>query len=125
MTALHWPGSALTVIADGQAIVGTSVSFTVTVNEQVACKLFASKAVAITVVVPIVKKSPELAEVVTVGTPQLSVAVTEKLTFAPHTPTPLLTPSEAGQVMTGAWLSSTCTSKLQVAVFPAASVAVY
>ena len=115
----------MTVMADGQAMVGNSVSFTVIVKEQLACKLFASKAVAVTVFVPIPKKSPELADVVTVGMPQLSVAPILKLTFAPHTPTPLLTPSEAGQVMTGAWLSSTCTSKLQVAVFPAASVAVY
>ena len=92
----------MTVMAEGQLIVGNSVSFTVIVKEQVACKLFASTAVAFTVVVPTGKKSPELALVVTVGTPQLSVAVIEKMTFAPHTPTPLLTLSEAGQVMDGA-----------------------
>ena len=67
----------------GQEITGFSPSVTVTLNEQVEVLPAASVAVEVTVVVPTVKNEP-LAGDETTFAEQLSVAVTEKLTTAPH-----------------------------------------
>ena len=58
-TASQTPAAAFTLIFDGQAITGTSLSETVTVNEQVATFPFPSAAVAVTVLVPIGNAVPE------------------------------------------------------------------
>ena len=59
----------------GQVIVGACVSFTVTVNEQVAVLPPASVAVQLTGVVPFGKAEPEAGVQATVTPGQLSVAV--------------------------------------------------
>ena len=54
---------------------------------------------------------------------QLSVpAGVVKLTMAPHKPVVLFTVILEGQMIAGAWLSSTVTVKLHIPVFPTASV---
>jgi hypothetical protein len=55
---------------------------------------------------------------------QLSVAVAAKVTTAVQAPLDVLAVMLDGQVMVGDWLSDTVTLKEQVAVLPAASVAV-
>jgi hypothetical protein len=60
----------------GQVMFGACVSFTVTVNEQLAVLLDASVTEQFTVVVPLLKVAPEAGVHVTAPTPgQLSVAV--------------------------------------------------
>jgi hypothetical protein len=109
---------------DGQVIAGAWLSSTVTVKEQVAVFPAASVAVAVTVVAPKLKVEPEAGLYDTVADPQLSVAVAAKVTTAVQVPAAVLAEMFDGQVIAGAWLSSTVTVKEQVAVFPAASVAV-
>ena len=123
-SALHNPGSLLTIISAGQVITGGSVSFTVTLNVQELVLPVASVAVTVTSVVPTGNVLPEAGtlEVVTPG--QLSVVVDEKVTTASHWPGILLTVISAGQVTTGASVSFTVTLKVQELVFPEASVAV-
>src|SRR5687768_12924139 len=58
-TAPHIPGSLVTNILAGQVTTGSSVSLTVTVNEQLVVLLAASIAVAVTWVVPIGNTLPE------------------------------------------------------------------
>lgn len=67
-------------------ITGEMVSITVTVNEHVAVLPDESVAIELTDVVPIANNDPETLLEVT-RTPQLSVALTLKFTFAPQTPT--------------------------------------
>ena len=55
---------------------------------------------------------------------QLSVAVASKVTNAVQVPAAVLAEMFDGQVIAGAWLSTTVTVKEHVAVFPPASVAV-
>ena len=83
-----------------------------------------SVAVLVTVVTPIGKTLPEggLLTTVTIEE-QLSVAVTLKLTTAPHWPLNAATWVSAGQVITGAVVSITVTLKVHVAVLPDESVA--
>jgi hypothetical protein len=76
----------------GQVITGTSVSFTVTVNEQLA-----DPDVEVTVVVPIGKNDPEAGVVVTAPQPPDAV-VAPNVTLAPQLPGVLLTVILAGQV---------------------------
>lgn len=83
-----------------------------------------SVAVEVTVVLPTGKNEPE-AGVVTKAAVQLSVAVTEKVTVAPHAPEGAFVVISDGQLMTGAWLSITITLNEHVATFPEPSVAVY
>ena len=71
------PCPAIVVMLAGQDMVGFSLSFTVTVNEQVAVLPDESVAVAVTVVVPFGKAEPEGALLDTVTPGQLSLAVTE------------------------------------------------
>jgi hypothetical protein len=61
----------------------------------------ASVAVDVTVVVPIGKAVPLAGELTTLTTPQLSVAVTVKLTTAVHDPMGVVAVLFAGQVKTG------------------------
>jgi hypothetical protein len=99
---------------------------TVTVKEQVAVFPAASVAVQVTVEVPMGKKDPEAGEQLTsIGPGQLSVTVgLGYVTIAPFSPGSLGTVTSAGQVITGASVSSTVTVKEQLAVFPDGSVAV-
>ena len=69
---------------------------------------------AVTVVVPTGKTEPDAGLLTTVGTEQLSLAVTVKLTAAEHVPDGALTVMLAGQVMVGSCVSLTVTLKLQV-----------
>ena len=110
------PGSsAITVKLAGQVIVGGCVSFTVTVNAQVALFPAVSMTEQVTVVVPTGNEEPDGGLQVGVSAPsQLSVAVAVKLTTAEQTPLSLLTVIGFGQVMTGASVSFTVTVNIQV-----------
>ncbi len=123
-TAVQVPAAVLAEMFDGQVIAGAWLSSTVTVNVQVAVFPAASVAVAVTVVAPKLKVKPEAGLYDTVADPQLSVAVAAKVTTAVQVPAAVLAEMFDGQVIAGAWLSSTVTVNVQVAVFPAASVAV-
>jgi len=83
--AIFIPGFVLTVMLLIAAITGASLSFTVTVNEQVEVLPDASVAVVFTVVVPVGKKLPEAGLLVIVEE-QLSVEFKLKFTIAPHCP---------------------------------------
>ena len=103
---------------------GAPTSLTVTVKLQLRELPAASVAVATTVVVPNGKTEPEALLVTTVGTEQLSLARTVKLTAAEHVPVGALTVMLAGQVMFGCVLSMTVIVCDALAVRPALSVAV-
>src|SRR5438105_3749147 len=103
---------------------GASTSLTVTVKLQLRELPAASVAVATTVVVPTGKTEPDAGLLTTVGTEQLSLAVTEKLTEAEHVPGGALTAMSAGQVMVGGVLSMTVIVCDALAVRPTPSVAV-
>jgi hypothetical protein len=60
-TALHTLGAVLTLMAGGQVIVGTSLSFTVTLNVQVLVNPPPSVALQVTVVFPFWKVATLLA----------------------------------------------------------------
>ena len=99
--APHCPGVLDATIGVGQFINGNCVSFTLTIKEQLALLPAASVAIAFTVVCPTGKKLPETGVAVAVA-PQLSVAVTLKVTIAPHCPCVLFCKmGEFGQLMTG------------------------
>ena len=93
---------------------GASTSLTVTVKLQLRELLAASVAVATTVVVPNGKTEPDAGLLTTVGTEQLSLAATVKLTEAEHVPGLASTVMFAGHIMVGACVSLTVTLKLQV-----------
>src|ERR1051325_3416 len=82
-------------------MVGGSVSLTVTVNLHMLVLSTLSVAVQLTVVVPTGNVEPLDGAQTTVGVGPLSVAVTVKLTTAPHRPGSLVCKRFAGQVMTG------------------------
>jgi len=110
----------------GQLIVGGWRSSTVTVNEQVEEFPAPSAARYTTVLIPNGNVLPEGRPLIKVmlGAVQLSLALIEPYeTTAVHNPGAVLAVTLAGQLITGAWLSTTVTVKEQVAVFPAASVA--
>ena len=92
------------------------MSFTVTVNMQVAVFPDASVAVAATVVVPFGKNDPDAGLAITATPGQLSVAVTVKFTTAPHWFGAFAVMMFAGQLMIGGTLSLTVTVKLQLPV---------
>jgi hypothetical protein len=108
----------------GQERMGTSLFVTVTVKVQSFVLPDPSVAVAVTVVVPTLKKLPEagLYAIVTFG--QLSAFTAAKVTVAPHWPIPEVTVMLAGQTMFGVTLSSTVTENVQVETLPDGSVAV-
>ncbi len=118
--------SALAVVVTfvGHVIVGTRVSVTVTVNEQVAVLFDASRAVQVTVVTPTLKLDPEAGTHVTVAPGQLSVTVGAGNVTTAAQVTVALAVWLAGQVTTGAWVSLTVTVNVHAAVLADASVAV-
>ncbi len=123
------PASLDTVMSCGQSeITGASVSSTVTVNVQIVVLtgLASSVNVYVTVVVPTGNTSPELCVLVTVTTPQLSVAVgTVHVTSASHKPASVDTKMFVGQLeTTGASLSITVISNSHIVMLPEASSAV-
>src|SRR5206468_1088010 len=117
------PAEALTLMLAGQVIAGASVSLTVTVKLQVALLPWPSSAPQFTVVGPRAKLLPLAGVQVTVAVPQLSVAVTTKVTLLAQVPPEVLTLILAGQVTTGSSLSPTVTVKLHVALLPWPSLA--
>src|SRR6059036_713686 len=92
------PALALTVTSAGQLTVGGCVSRTVTVNVQVLVLPLLSLAVLVTVVTPTGKAEP-LAGTLTrlVTLPQVSLAVTLKVTLLVHWPAAAFTVMLAGQ----------------------------
>ena len=75
-------------------------------------------AVQLTVVAPRAKLLPLAGEQVTLAVPQLSVAVTVKVTLLVVAPPLVLTLILAGQVMTGSSVSLTVTLKEQALLLP-------
>ena len=105
-------------------ITGSWPSVTVTVNVQVDELPHTSVAVTITGVVPMVNTEPDAGtEVIVITPPQLSVAIGEKVTTAVHAPAGVGIVLFAGQVSVGGVISFTVIVCVQVAEFPAASVA--
>src|SRR5258708_1072791 len=86
---------------------GGVMSLTVTVKLQLLELPAASVAVANTVVVPTGKLEPDALLVTTVGTEQLSLAPTEKVTGAAHVPEIAFTTMLVGQAILGGVLSMT------------------
>jgi hypothetical protein len=103
-TAEHEPAAAGTDTLSGQSIAGGSISFTVTVNEQVAVLPPESVAVAITVVVPFGKEDPEGGVLTTITPLQSSEAVTVKFTTALQEPASVETDMFSGQSIAGGGL---------------------
>ena len=83
-TAVHWPGSVLASISDGQVVIGLSESLTVTLKLQLALLPEASVAVQVMVLVPLAKLEPLGGTHATLTPGQLSLAVGAKLTIALH-----------------------------------------
>jgi hypothetical protein len=117
----------VTVTLAGQMILGSCVSFTVTVNEQVLKLLLASKFLQVTVVVPGPKKAPlavldpEVNEMV--NPLQLSVPVgVAYVTIAPQIPGSLLRTILDGQAIVGGCISLTVMVNEQVTEEPPPSV---
>jgi hypothetical protein len=123
-TAEHTFGSVGLVMFAGQLIVGFSVSFTVTVNEQVVAEVLplASVALQVTVVVPFGNVEPGGGLQIAVAPGQLSLAVAEKLTTAEHWPVSFPCVMLAGQLIVGFSLSLTVTVNEQLPVLLEASV---
>jgi uncharacterized membrane protein len=102
------------------------LSVTVTVNVQLAVFPLASVAVFVTVVTPTGKVLPLGGTLTRFVTPQLSVALTVKLTLLRlHRPASAVKTRFVGHVTTGFCVSVTVTVKVQLAVLPLASVAVF
>jgi len=126
--APHTPASLLTVMFEGQLIVGSSVSLTVTVKLHVAVLPLASVTLNVLVVAPIGNTDPlarpDVCTVLALGQLSLPEGVVY-VTVAPHTPASLLTVTLEGQLIVGSSVSLTVTVKLHVAVLPFASVTLY
>ena len=127
--ATHTPGSVPIVTGAGQAMTGNSVSFTVTVTEQVTTLLPQSSMVYITVVSPFgygsVSASISLLSIEFIVVVQLSVIVGSGIvTNALQVPISLPTTMSGAQVTIGGVLSSTVTVVIQVAVFPPIPIAI-
>jgi len=109
-------------------MVGACVSLTVAVKVQVESGLsgLESLAVQVTVVTPRLKVAPEGGAQVTVGVPQLSVAVGGVKVAVPlHCPGVLFTVTGLGQApMTGACVSLTVTVKVHIGPAPVEQVTV-
>jgi len=100
------------------------LSITVTVNVHVLELPLLSRAVLVTVVVPTANAKPLGGTLATFVTPELSLAVTLKVTLLVQAPGAAFTVRLAGQVMVGAWVSPTVTVKVQVLLLPLLSRAV-
>ena len=110
--ALHWPRAVFAEIFWSVAMIGASVSFTVTVKEQGLVLPEASLTEQLTSVVPLAKAEPEGG--VHTGTPtpgQLSETLGEKLTTAEHGPGSVLR-EKPGQFICGGSRSLTVTEKV-------------
>ena len=119
------PGLVLTTKLLGQVMVGSVTSLTVTVKVHWAVRSARSVAVYRTVVMPMEKLAPRTGELVTALTPWLSLAVGSVQDTAKDGPVEgALTCTLAGQAMAGGAMSLTLTVNVQLAVLPAASVAV-
>ncbi len=125
--APHAPASLFTAILAGVMITGVSVSVTAIVKVHTELPT-ALVAVAVIVCIPTVKKLPEVTAfpfsvytIVEAGIAVVSVAA--KFTLVPHWPAVAVTATLAGHTITGG-KPVTVTVKEQVAVKPAASVAV-
>src|SRR6185369_12301585 len=103
---------------DGQEIVGSCVSLTMTVCGQAALLPWLSVTVQITMLVPTGKSEGTL--LVTVTGPQLSatVGVPRVTLVAPHRPAEALTVTRAGQEIVGSCVSLTITVCGHVAMLP-------
>jgi hypothetical protein len=114
-------------ILAGQVIVGAWLSTTVTVNEHVAVLPLVSVAVQVTVLVPRAKVEPLVGAQLLVTPGQLSpmVGALQVIAGDEQVPDAVFVAILAGQVIVGAWLSTTVTVKLQLFVLPLASVAVH
>jgi hypothetical protein len=123
--AVQIPASEFTDTSAGHAIVGFSVSFTVTVCEHVAVFPDPSVTVHVTVVAPNGKIAGAL--FVTDATEQLSdvVGAPRATPLAVHNPASAETVTFAGQLIVGNCVSLTVTVCVQVAVNPAPSVTVH
>jgi len=122
-TASHLPMAVFSVRSAGQETTGRSLSFTVTVNEQVCSLLLVSRAVQTTVLVPLAKRVPEAGTQVVEKTLQLSDAITENVTAASQRPPSVKVTMFVGQAITGFSRSCTVTLKVQRFVLPLESVA--
>jgi hypothetical protein len=122
-TASHRPVAVFRVRSAGHEMTGSSLSLTVTVNEQVCSFPLLSRAVQATEVVPLPNLVPEGGAQVVDARAQLSDEVTENVTCASQRPGSVEVEIFAGQVITGFSRSCTVTVKLQRLVLPLASVA--
>lgn len=122
-TASHLPLVVFSVRSAGQEMTGRSLSFTVTVNEQVCSLLLVSRAVQTTVLVPLAKRVPEAGTQVVEKTLQLSEEATENVTAASQRPFSVKVTMFVEHVIAGFSRSCTVTAKLQRLVLPLASVA--
>jgi len=128
-TAAWQVPSAVAFGTDGQLTLGTVVSVTVKLVVQVALLPAASVAVTVIVWMPIPARVPAAGDWLNVIAP---VAVQPSLTLTPPKTfgtgawqlAPALAPGTAEQTTVGAVLSFTVKVVVQVALFPAASVAV-
>lgn len=123
--AAQVPFAALAVIFAGHVILGNCTSLTVTVKLQVAELFEASVTLKTLVVVPTGNEAPDGSpEVCIVAAPVHKSVPTGAVyvTVAAQVPKTALTVIFAGQLMVGSCASRTVTEKLQVAVFPEASV---
>jgi hypothetical protein len=96
---------------------------TVTVKLQVAVFPHGSVATQFTVVVPFGNAEPLAGVQATPGVPQVSLAVTVKLTVATHMPGTVWVTMFAGHAMVGGVVSTTVMVCSLVAMLPQASVA--
>ena len=80
------PASVFWLNPDGQLITGAWLSNTVTTKEQVLVLPLPSVAVLVTVVAPALNTLPDAGMDTTAALPQLSLAVTEKVTVVLHSP---------------------------------------
>src|ERR1041384_480143 len=109
----------------GQAMVGGSISLTMTLKVQLAVLPEPSVAVCVTVLVPLAKVEPLGRLQLTVTFVQLSLASTVHVTLdATQVPAVVFVTISAGHVMVGGWMSLKMMVKLQLAVLPEPSVAV-
>ena len=122
-TAVHFPVVVFRARSEGQEIAGRSLSFTVTLNEQVCSLPLPSRAVQATEFVPLAKRVPGGGTQVVDATLQLSEADTENVTAASQRPPSVKVTMFVGHVITGFSRSCTVTAKVQRLVLPLASVA--
>src|SRR5712691_11816932 len=123
LVALHEPGSALTVTAAGQLMLGAWSSTTITFCVQLLELPLTSVTVQTTALVP--TRYGSLASLTTLLTPQLSLVLAGAPSATPlalHKPASALTVTSAGQLIVGRSVSVTVTVKLHPLVLPAASL---